>query len=107
MSETIIETLDRLDAVAEKIKSLTERASDLEDQFKEYQEKATEVLKNLSWADSLPDRLGKIEEVADPIKEWTDELTEKLLESAKNEKSILESLDNQVQELEKILGVKS
>ena len=107
MSETIIETLDRLEAVADEIKSLIVRASDLEAQFKEYQERAIEALKNLSWADSLPDRLAKIEEVADPIKEGTDEPTEKLLESAKDEKSVLESLDNQIEELEKILGVKS
>jgi conjugal transfer/entry exclusion protein len=107
VAETIIQSLNRLEATAETIQSLAEKVTDLESQFKEYVEKMTEALKAASVADALPERLDKIDETASPLKESADDVTAKLLEMAKDGKSTLDSVESDVKEMEKGIGIRS
>jgi archaellum component FlaC len=107
MAESILDELTRLEATAEVIKGLMERVSELEDQFKEYSDKAAGTMYAVSWADTLPDRLDKIEETAKPIKEGTGALTDKLKEAVEKQESTLESMSGRVEELEKKVGTAS
>jgi hypothetical protein len=61
----------------------------------------------VSWADTLPDGLDKIEEMAKPIKEGTEALNDKLKEAAEKQDSTLESMTSRVEELEKKVGAAS
>jgi len=107
MAESILDELTRLEATAEVIKGLMERVSELEDQFKEYSDKAAGTMYGVSWADTLPDRLDKIEEMAKPIKEGTGALNDKLEDAVEKQESTLESMSGRVEELEKKVGTAS
>jgi chromosome segregation ATPase len=107
MAETIIESLARLEATAEVVKKLMERVTELEEGFEAYSSKATQTLKDLSWADTLPDRLRKIEETVAPLKEETDELHTDLIETAQKQKSSLDTLESSIKEMEQYFGIRN
>jgi cell division septum initiation protein DivIVA len=107
VAETILESLDRLEATAIVIKSLLERVANLEEQFESYADKSSKTLAGLQWADELPDRLSKIEAAAAPLKEGSAELNEKLLKTAEVEESTLNTLGSAIEGLEKSFGVSS
>jgi len=105
MAETILESLDRLEATATVIRSLLERISNLEEQFESYANKASKTLEELQWADGLPDRLSKIEEAAAPLSEGSTDLNEKLLKTAEDEEAALSTLESAIEAWEKSFGV--
>ena len=107
MADTIIESLNKLEATAEIIRSLMERVSKLESEFDRYSSAAEPVLKNLSWADTLPDRLKKIEEMASTLKEETRELNEDLIETVQKQKSALDAQESTIKEMEQYFGIRN
>ncbi len=105
MAETILEALDRLEATASVLTALTERVSNLESEFEAHSSKAAETLKAVSWADTLTERLDKIDETAAPIKQGSEALKDKLQETAQIWSSSMESLDSRIQDFEQKVGI--
>ena len=105
MAETILEALDRLEATAAVLSALMERVSNLESEFEAHSSKAAETVKAVSWADTLPERLDKIEETATPIKQGSEALKDRLQETAQAWNSLIEPLDRRIQDFEQKVGI--